>query len=284
MERWLVILNCQTYGVANCLAVINPDISVVACDYWEYKNNIDTWRTKINEYDHIILNREIKELQLIDYSLYSNTEIPQLLFGAYHPDLCTATSNGQVVTTVTDAYNSIICLAGYQRGLSVDETKNLFRSQIYEQLGYFDHWTIEKEKTYVDFEGYGFDLKPYFSNWGRYNAFMYSINHPKIRCLFDLALMITQARGKTIRHIPSEYHPYDNLQNGSIFPIYPEIALQYGVEGAYLFKFPSINKLCDLHQFIQSSYSSYDRYEKGSIVPFGRHCPESYNKVCDLLS
>lgn len=273
MERWMVIHNCHTHGLCNSLTVLNSEVSIEPCDISVYKTNAEI-RKSLGDYHHLLVSREVKQLQLVDFANYSHTEVPTVYFPAYHPDLCYASSNGKEISTFTGPYNSIICLLAYQNGLTEEETFVLYQWKTYEALGYFDQWSVCKQKLHADFEDHGYDLAPYFTKWGLHSSFMYSVNHPKMICLFDMSRMITQKMGRPVPKIPPELYPYDNMQAGAVFAIYPEIAERYGVEGSYFFKAGCSNNLMDLRAFIAFSYARYREQNIENVTLFSDHNQE----------
>ena len=63
--------------------------------------------------------------------------------------------------------------------------------------------------------------------------------------------------------------PHDNLLNGPIFPIYPEIAESLSVPGSYAFKVPGDYRLIDLKQFIIGSFEAYRKHDPAKLEAWG---------------
>jgi|ERR1700679_931891 hypothetical protein len=121
-EKWLVISNCQTVGLANSLALLCPHADINMCDYWSFKAAPDAWRNKIPEYDQLIINPEIQELGLIDFSAMANvTWVPAIQFRAFHPDLLNVFHAGQSVKSPMDDYHSVLIFAAYKLGFDAKD-------------------------------------------------------------------------------------------------------------------------------------------------------------------
>jgi hypothetical protein len=281
MERWIVISNCQTLGLTNCLSLLNPDVAVEPCDIWQFRNEIDRWRNEIGNFHRIFLNDEILSLGLIDFSVLTNVlRVPAVEFCGYHPDLCYAYSEGTGLETPLGAYNSMIAHAAFRKGLSESDTRSLYNARIFEAGGYFELWNEEKRNLISYFSQYGYDLSESFRNWTMRDSFMHSMNHPRIDCLHDIAAMASIKIGRRI--VPNTLRPHDNLCHGAIFPIYDEIAEALGIEGSYLFKVPSQYKTVTLEQFIAGSFAAYRQHD-----PAGMHVSEifqrRYSAICDAI-
>jgi hypothetical protein len=143
--------------------------------------------------------------------------IPSIHFDAYHPDLCYAVCK-EYINEPLDANHSIIVLAAYSCGFDVDKTAKLFNKTIYEKCGYLDRWCIEKDNLLRLFNNYSLDLSAPVLRWGRGDAFMYSVTHPKVRCIFDIAKSFMNSIG--VDTLDGGLLPVDNLVNGACFPVY----------------------------------------------------------------
>ncbi|WP_420211050.1 WcbI family polysaccharide biosynthesis putative acetyltransferase [Burkholderia aenigmatica] len=263
-ERWIVMSNCQTLGLANCLAQQNPGIEVEACDIWEFKRNRDIWIQKIAECDHLFLNVDLQSEH--DFSATKRvTIVPSLWFGGYHPDVCIITANDAPIKTPLDDYNSIIAVAAYKKGLSVSEALTKFNGDIYKAAGYYNTWNTEKDFVLPYWKNMGYDLTACFRQWTMREAFMYSSNHPHIDCLYDVAAIATKKAGYDPILGTGSLRPHDNLKHGAIYPIYPEIAEALGVTGSYWFKRPNRYGLLSLEEFVTESYASYQQVDRDAI-------------------
>ncbi len=92
---------------------------------------------------------------------------------------------------------------------------------------------------------------------------MYTVNHPKIRVLFDIAKVFLESL--SIKTVSAGILPLDNLVNGPCWPVYPEIGEHYGVGGTYLFKVPGQYYVMSLQEFVKKSLELYSSHPAGAI-------------------
>ncbi len=282
-EKWLVISNCQTTGLAHSFSLLCDNVYAEPCDYWLFKQNYIEIKNKIHEYAQIIISQEIKDLGLIDFNQYSNiTLVPNIFFRGYHPDLCNVFHEGIPVKGPLDDYHSLIITTAYKLGLSADQTFNLFTHDVYSRLGYYDIWSDEKRVLVESFDQLGLDVRESLAGWIRNGCFMHSFNHPKMEVVFDIAKLIA---GKIKGHVcESDVRPHDNLTYGPIFPIFPELAENFGINGgSYLFKPMMQYKLLSLRTFIEKSFSAFENYPKESLNPISYHYETAMNLIKELV-
>lgn len=258
MERWLVSTNCNTPGLANSFRLMATDVEVVEV----YMESLEKW---ISEHDGLekfsvafvhplLLTREQTRDSLTTIA-DRVVAVPHVTFAGYHPDLCYAQSHGAALRGPLGDYHSAICIAAFKAGFNASDAARLYNYKTYERAGYLDTWDLDREAHLGDFRAHGFDVSDEFVVWAKRGPFMYSINHPSIMCIVDIA---KKALGKLDRPIPQfEYLPPDNLSYGPWFPVYPEIAECCGVRGSFSFKMNGQFSVLSLEQFIASSYDLY---------------------------
>jgi len=263
LERWMVIANCQTQGLSNCLQLLNPGVTVEASDIWHFQSQATRdpahWAAHMMSYDCILLSDEITALGLVDFSACPRVvRIPPIGFAGYHPDLCYVYAEGKGVQTPLDDYHSIVAFAAFKMGLTEADAVALYNARMFEAGGYLDMWAIDKGHLFAHFDRYGYDMAAPFRQWAMRESFMFTLNHPRIECLYDLARVATTKAGRT--PVDSPARPHDNLRNAQIFPVYPEIAEACGVEGSTLFKVAGQYRLLSLQEFVHASFEAYRGY------------------------
>src|SRR5690606_28431714 len=92
-----------------------------------------------------------------------------------------------------DAYHSLIVIAAYRRGLSQQDAISLFRGDVFERCGYMDYWQPQRDRLISSFAQHGLNIEHEVRRWGRQQAFMHTIDHPKIHCLYDVARVIMRS-------------------------------------------------------------------------------------------
>ncbi len=264
-SRWLVVANCQTVGLANCLSLLRPDAQIEACNLWELKKNLRRWKARLPQYDRIIAAPEVESFGLPHLIGQSHvTCLPGVVFSGYHPDLCYITHGRKFLKGPVDDYHSLIAITAFKLGLSPAQTEPLFRQDVFHRLGYFDVWNPQREQLLDTFKNAGLDIRDEFLRWVRRGPFMYSINHPRIEVLYGLARMVAGQGSGACRD--GGTLPHDNLANSPVFPVYPEIAEQLGLpDGSLLFKPLGEYRLLSLHEFIERCFSVYAQHEKDSL-------------------
>lgn len=256
METWLVVANCQTYGLANCLKVRAPSLTVQAADMTNAKKDLPAFREALAKADRVVANPVADKalgFPLADH--VAVTLVPSIDFTAYHPDVALLTGERGLLKGPAGDYHSLILLAAVEAGLGLRDCLALFRGEIYEACGYFDLWTPERDRMAQSFARHGLDLSRQMRLWGRGDPFMYTSLHPKIRCLYDVAGAVLTAAGKT--PVDPGFLPPDNLATGPIYPVYPEIAEAYGVPGSLLFKPPQSYSCLTLEDFVAANLRAY---------------------------
>lgn len=264
MERWLLMSNCQTFGLVNAMRMMCPAIEVIGIDTGEYRSRTAEIDASLGEYDRVVVNHEVVTTANADHSRARKiSDLPALSFAAYHPDLTYIFHGGTPVSGPNNHYHSMLGFAAYMKGLSVNDAERAFNGAMYERCGYFERWAPERDALLETFAGAGMDLSAYFLGWGREAAFMYSTNHPAIRVVYDLARAFLEKEGYATRH--SGILPHDNLVQGPCFPVYPEIAENLGASGSYLFKRISDYRQLDLKEFLEGSFATFDGYDWGTL-------------------
>lgn len=265
-ESWLLIFNCQVLGLSNCLNLLSDEIHVEHYDPKGFRDNAEGIEKRVGSFARVLIAPQIESQLPESITSHPNVwRVPTISFSAYHPDICYLRDQGASLKGPLGDYHSLIAYAAYRKGLSVQNAAKLFRSSIYEQLGYYDRWDQAKNQLLETFAKAEFDLAASFPNWSRNSAFMYSTNHVHVRCLLDVAKAILKRAGKA--SVYEDTMPHDNLANGPIFPIYPEIGARLGVHGSYLFKLGGQYRFIRLDEFLSRSFELYESAIDPTIIP-----------------
>ncbi|WP_176057004.1 WcbI family polysaccharide biosynthesis putative acetyltransferase [Paraburkholderia sp. BCC1876] len=283
-EKWLVVSNCQTAGLGNCLSLLCPQVDIDTCDIWRFRSERSEWLSRIADYRHLIFNPELQEMGLLDSIPLDNvTFVPGFDFRGFHPDLAYVTREGVVIKSAMDDYHSLIVATAYRRGLTPDSAKQLFAASTYQKLGYFSIWESEKKMLVDRFSAHGLDVRAEFVKWMREGGFMHSKNHPKIGAIYDVASKVARKlQGDAV--VEAGIRPHDNLVVAPIFPIYPEIAERYGVRtGSYFFKGFDSYRPFHLDEFIASSYDVYSGYPVEELEVHSPHYEKAMNLAWEQI-
>lgn len=264
-ERWLVVSNCQTHGIANSLQALAPDVEVKGMYPHSFNNAPIRNNRALGQFDVLFISGGIEALmpRARLERIPKHVALPWFSFRAYHPDLVYAQCAGKTFKSPADDYHSGIALAAYRKGLSLADTRRLFTGRTYEACGLFGWWPAERDRMVVHLEQIGIDIARQIRRWGRDEAFMYSNNHPRIRVLFDIAAQLIRKTGR--EPLQGATMPHDNLAFAGGFAVYPEIGESLGVPGAYLFKTFDTYRQFGLDEFLAGSFAIYDQYPRQSL-------------------
>lgn len=263
---WLLLYNCQGIGLANCLNLLCDDIEVEFHDPAGFNRNRDAIVARLPEFERILVAPQLEKNHALDFSgLDTVWRIPTISFDAYHPDICYLVNAGKSLKGPLGDYHSLIAYAAFRRGLNKAQALSLFNERVYDALGYFDRWDAARARLLGLFRHHGFEIAASYANWSRSGAFMYSFNHVRIHCLRDVALQILGRAG--LQAQDSGLLPHDNLANGPIYPIYPEIGSRLGATGSYRFKLGGKYQCIGLEDFIAASFELYRSTDGADVRP-----------------
>lgn len=266
-ERWVVISNCQSLGLANSIDSLARDIDCVACDNWEFGRRIAEDPDHFRSYDFAILLPDVRDwIGEAKVDLPPHIEVPAFQFCPYHPDSVYVFADGDALAGGMGSYHSLIALAAYKEGRSAEQAAAFFTSETYAAAGYFNLWTPYRNGLVELFADYDFDIAPIFVRGARGQSLMHTVNHPRIEVLFEIARMVLTRLGRAI--YADVDPPPDNLA-GLSWPVYPEIGEPLGIRGSYLFRPPQRNKPLELIPFLDQSlrvFAAWDRSQL-SVIP-----------------
>lgn len=255
-QRWLLAYNCQVMGLGNCLNLLCDQIEVEYYDPAGFRAQSAALLTRMGEFDRILVAPQLET------DLAAHVErgpaawtVPTITFDAYHPDLCYLMEAGKALKGPMGDYHSLIAYAAFRSGCTAQQARSLFREAVYAELGYMDRWDPARATLLDAFRQRGFPLDARHVGWSRNEPFMYSVNHPRIHCVRDVARSILERAGLEAAY--ADALPHDNLANGPIFPVYPEIASSLSVSGSYLFKRGGQYSFLRLPEFIDASFELY---------------------------
>ncbi len=265
-DPWLLVFNCQVLGLANSLSLLCDQIQVEHYDPSSFRKHSDEILLRWASFDRILIAPQLESMLPVDLRGDPRIwRIPTISFAAYDPDICYLRPGNAGFKGPMGDYHSTIAFAAFQSGLSVSATVGMYNEVTYENLGYFHCWDEARANLLETYALAGLDLREKFVNWSRDGAFMYSNNHAQVRCLHDVAKEILKLAGKTAAY--DDVRPHDNLLNGPVYPVYPEIGQRLGVDGSYRFKVGGQYRTLDLENFIEQSFRCYASTSEISILP-----------------
>lgn len=277
--RIAVVGNCQSFGIAYGMKLLNPESIVhrftIVRPGW---TNMDMLERTLREYDYVF-SLEFQQgfvkggdwLALRD-RMPSIIPFPSVVFSGFHPDtIYIFTPGGPPLESATGPYHSALALYGYLAGLTPERTTALFNPAVFRMLGYFDIWQPAADEFLNVSRATGIDLSTEFLRWSRRGCFMYSMNHPKAFVLADVAQALLKREKLPTQDIDFDDFAVDDIVRGSVFPVYPPIAEYYGHKGSYTFKLAnyrlsrSVGDFMTLPMFVESSFKVYSKYTRSQL-------------------
>ena len=284
--RFAVLGNCQAEYVAQCIRFLAPGCEAdpyVILATGASTSEFDKIAKRLAAYDCLLAQPQFREnISARSVSARNLNRIiyyPDICFTAYHPDLVYIPRNtppfDSMVNSPVGHYHSALAFLCYSLGLDVEQTVARFNEKIFARLGYLANafWTSSAQGLLDSGRAAQFPLEPYFRSWVRRGCFMYSVNHPKLFVLADLAAGALASCGVTTNpRLCDDYVP-DHVKMGPVWPVYPEVAVRFGLDGCYRYKGVSAagrpGPYFDLKEFIQASFAIYRNYRPAEIVSPG---------------
>jgi hypothetical protein len=277
--RIAVMGNCQAFGVAYAMKVMDPSATVhhfSAIGRSRFAN-FDVLVKTLDTYDYVFSHEFLSghlrgpgDSAELRQRLPKVTRLPAVTFAAFHPDLIyiqdpTQPLHGFIFGPL-GPYHSAIAVFAYRAGLSLEETRAMFNENVFQALGYLDIWNDAArellESTRNEFD---VDLSTDLMKWARRGVFMYSLVHPMSYVLFDLSKLMWEKVGLKPPATDFSYYQIYDLARAEIFPVYPPIAKLFGVQGGYLFKLQNhhlandVGDFLTLPQYLAACFRTYEK-------------------------
>ncbi|QND53037.1 hypothetical protein HB779_14850 [Phyllobacterium sp. 628] len=266
--RVAVVGNCTSLGIANAVKALSIDTYVQHFSVTDI-HNLDPAQIKsmFEGFDLSLTFSEIGSYSVIQEQtdkIRQSVLWPSIVFSGYHPDIAYFGIEGRVANSCLGSYNSRIVAAAYAHEMTVEETADRFNALTFARLGYFDAYDLWRRQLLATAESHNLDFEADIARWEASGPFMYTINHPKIAVVNDLARQLVEVSGLEINpDVNIEETVPDYFADGIVWPVYPEIADRIGnVQGSYEFKpaghirngTPSMH----LEEFIDGCFKQYD--------------------------
>lgn len=283
-----IVGNCQATGVAQCMRIMAPGLDAIPIHYGIAPLDPDA-------YDMIVVQScviDVVTAHLAEHSPQSKISLvwPTFYFPAFHPDLVYVWANGTQVKTPLGDYSSSIAFHGWRSNLSIEQTEQLFCKEAYRHLGFFDGWEVSREMLLQDARNIGYELEEDFAAWVKTGCFAHSNNHPKLHVLASIARHMIEKLGWTVRVDHPERFLPDALALSSVWPVYPELASRFGLEGGdYIFKASWIGDFFSvttfsLREFLEGSFAAYDTHAAADMIcERVQHNEASYGSLVDVV-
>lgn len=265
--------NCQGHNLSRIFEMICPG---VASKFFSVVTMRDaaaraTIVEEISEYD-VIFTLPIEGPM---YGAFTHNDLaekqkvilyPTISFTGYHPD-CGYLNLGKLKSPIGD-YHSLIAVAAYLNGATVEAAQRLYSTDVYEQLGYLRRFELEIQRLKAVFAKFDLGSGDAVSKTFYQKKMMHTVNHPRLAVLDFLAKDLLVKGGINYRHIDSSEYLSDMFPDSTVFPVYP--GLVDGIEGAFAFK-PALKPVApfamlDLSEFLALSFDLYSKANPADIV------------------
>jgi hypothetical protein len=253
-----VIGNCQANQLAACLSLLGRDLTAEA----QTMRRLDDLRSRVENSDLVLVQPHVEEIDELPARLRDKIRFyPRISFSAFQPDVLPPAGRMKNSPIGRGGMNSRLTLYGWFKSMSVRETLSLFREEVFQKLGFFDHWDRARKLLLEEGERSELDLESDFERWAKSGCFMYLPVHPKGFVLADIAASILHRMDIALNDVDAGTLP--DIQKGrGHWPVYPEIAARLGIEGGYAFQtadHPSRPRsTLLLEEFVEKSYELFD--------------------------
>ena len=195
-QRWLLVFNCQSLGLGNCLNLLSNEVRVEHYDRASFIKNANDVERRKGSFDRVVIAKQLAD-GLPDWLTghKRGRQVPTVFFDAYHPDACYVMENGKPLKGPLGDYHSLLAFSCFALGRTPSQALSCFTDSTYLRLGYHERWDAAKARLLGDFREAGLDLATAFPGWSRSGPFMYSVNHVHIRCLHEIAQLMLRSDG-----------------------------------------------------------------------------------------
>lgn len=278
--RILLIGNCHTAGLAPSLEVATGYTVAIARYHSGLKEDKETLKELCDGIDAAdvvgVISTFAQEVgDLVGATRAEKLQpVPHVRASAFHPDMVHLSIEGERLHGAMGVSHSALIVYGYLNGLSEAETRSLFNARIFAHLKYFNAWQADLAWARRQQKISGFPMIDLYEKWQREGCFLLTPNHPKLEVFSDLAVTFARQNDLPVRYSKPAELLKDMASWQEIWPVYPEIAQQFGIEGGYFFKIPvrgtqrkgNTYPFISLEEFISSSYSTYQQHDLSSVV------------------
>ena len=237
-----VLFNCQGQGIAAALRAMLPACSV----QWfhvpgarDTKRARDDMQAALLACDHIVtvpLGRDegVLSTEALRRAAPAVHALPPLGFRGFHPDMIYLHQAQRHVSGPTGDYQSRIAMAGYLGGLTAEQTAALYNALVFGRLGYFRACAEDFELVAERFGRCGVPAARLMARLRAGGCFMYSVNHPKIWALVEMARAACEMMGLQPGDVAPESLD-DTLARHGTHPVFEAVAARIGVPAEGMF-------------------------------------------------
>jgi hypothetical protein len=294
-RRIAILSNCHGEIVGRCIQALTgkqpPEFRMLNVDFLRNEEESrEAVKGLFAKNDVVLIQPQMAEVITRHHPKLAGKMLrwPSVFFGAFHPDQCYVRieRNEGEVKGPLGPYHSSIAFHAWRRGLKPAQALRLFRTEVFEELNFFNYWSNARSALLEEGERCDMDLSPLLEQWSMRGCFMHSVGHPKLHVLLDVARELLRRLEIPVLPVDPLEFVHDNLADQSIWPVYPEVGEQLGIPGAYVFKGnnPGVAGkspvlLYGLEEFIERSYKTYEEYSAIEPIMCDRPFTERYERA-----
>lgn len=265
MRHIVVSSNCHIGGLAAALSSLLVQDKITAlpfkvpanpaeeAEYVAAVRGADVWISIGNE--ELVERHGLRESR----PGFQFLHCPDIVFTAFHPDLCylTRISTGRAVEP---HYNSSIVAWAYRHGLPAARVPALFTRENFHALGYLSRWqhSVAMLRQLFESTGWAGEFDAFMLNIQRRGNFMHSINHPRPEVLVRLGMMLAVRLGADPSVYARDLVVPDAFADDNVWPLYPEIADALGLPTTgYVWRMWGRNRLGSVAEYVDYAYAQY---------------------------
>jgi len=255
-EKIVVSSNCTTGGIAATLRAIFPMANVVPFPL-PADDNVVVTGLLLSELKDASIWVSIGRFDLANGLNLNLVKLPAISFGAFHPDLCYARK--KLTNEFTKYhYNSRIAIWAFNNQIDTFDAVKLYNEENFKLAGYFDAWEPAVIHLKDLFKANNLSEKVFdrfFNKMKRTGVFMHSVNHPLSQTIVELVKTVLFSLGFDSSMIKREIVIPDGLMD-NIWPVYPEIGMELGLEGNYVWRIGNI-EIDGVRNYLDFTYQNY---------------------------
>jgi len=285
----IIVAGCMSLSHQSICSQIIPNIKFIGCDSIEKLNSIA--KSDVSDVTHIFsinyFSNDINKFISENNINIKFIKIPQLDFYGFHPDYYNAFYCEDEKKIFYSKYSSI-ALWSYKNRISISDSEKLFNYNTYCELGYFDFYHDGMKLILNRFMECGFSRDQFlkYANFvNRQGKFMHSVNHPKIEVLVQFTrIFLCKANLADEDKIFSKSVTIPDSLAFFSYPLYPEIANEFGLKGEYIWDNGAQSNVIGIRQYLTQVYRELDDLTKGEKVINFTSIPQiTYEKLENVL-
>jgi hypothetical protein len=271
-RKIVVSSNCQTGGLAVALAAMLPFDQVVPCPcvgadaseqvLGNQLQDADAWVTAAEHdspVDALLPQRDVEVVR-----------VPRIFFRAFQPDVIFISGpDGEWLESPVARTHSAIVVWGWRHGLDARQIVALFNPPVFDGLGYTAEWHPEVERLRAAVEPTDVDFPSFFLPLRRRVPFMFSVNHPRLEVMVQIARQAARTLGADNDRVAYPWEsvlPDALLASGPVWPVYPAIAATLGGRGGFVWRRWNDARILGLDDFVEASLGRYARYSPDDVI------------------